>query len=161
MLVHGIGKLVNVWPKKIYSKGSSIIIHSLVQAISKALLVTGNTPETLYLQMDNTSAENKNKYVLGWTCYLVQQRIFKDVVVNFLPVGHTHEDIDTFWGKLSSTMKKMREVLTPSDFLKAIRTAIATDDEQFCQVDYIYSGYLDYANWLEPYLYEITSIKQV
>ena len=31
-----------------------------------------NLPENLYLQMDNTSRENKNKYVLGFCAILVQ-----------------------------------------------------------------------------------------
>lgn len=36
-------------------------------------------PSTLYLQMDNTSRENKNKYVLGFCAALVELRIFKKV----------------------------------------------------------------------------------
>lgn len=38
-------------------------------------------PENLYLQMDNTSRENKNKYVLGFCAILVQLKIFKKVLV--------------------------------------------------------------------------------
>lgn len=36
-------------------------------------------PETLYIQMDNTSRENKNKYVLSFCAILVELRIFKKV----------------------------------------------------------------------------------
>lgn len=36
-------------------------------------------PETLYIQMDNTCRENKNKYVFGFCAALVQLRIFKKV----------------------------------------------------------------------------------
>ena len=36
-------------------------------------------PETLYIQMDNASRENKNKYVLSFCAILVELRIFKKV----------------------------------------------------------------------------------
>ena len=36
-------------------------------------------PETLYLQMDNTSRENKNRFVLTCCAALVQLKIFKKV----------------------------------------------------------------------------------
>ena len=36
-------------------------------------------PENLYLQMDNTSRENENKYMLGFCAILVQLKIFKKV----------------------------------------------------------------------------------
>ena len=36
-------------------------------------------PETLYIQMDNTSRENKNKYVLSFCAILVELRIFRKV----------------------------------------------------------------------------------
>ena len=36
-------------------------------------------PETLYLQMDNCSGSNKNKYVLSFLYYLVQKKIFRKV----------------------------------------------------------------------------------
>ena len=36
-------------------------------------------PETLQLQLDNTSRENKNRYVLGFCSALVELKIFKKV----------------------------------------------------------------------------------
>lgn len=36
-------------------------------------------PSTLYLQMDNTARENKNKYVLGFCAALVELQIFHKV----------------------------------------------------------------------------------
>ena len=45
-----------------------------------------NLPENLYLQMDNTSRENKNKYVLGFCAILVQLKNFKKVCTLFLPL---------------------------------------------------------------------------
>lgn len=42
----------------------------------------GLLPPVLYLQMDNTSKENKNKYVLGYFSFLVQVGIFRKVSVS-------------------------------------------------------------------------------
>ena len=39
-------------------------------------------PATLYLQMDNTSRENKNKFVLGFCAILVELRIFQKVIAS-------------------------------------------------------------------------------
>ena len=38
-----------------------------------------NLPGTLYLQLDNTSRENKNRYLLGFCAILVELKIFKKV----------------------------------------------------------------------------------
>ena len=38
-------------------------------------------PETLYIQVDNTARENKNKFLLGFCAILVQLKIFKKVSI--------------------------------------------------------------------------------
>ncbi len=58
-------------------------------------------PDTLFEQLDNTAKDNKNRYVMAFCDWLVHQGVFKTVQVNFLPVGHTHEDIDRKFSRLS------------------------------------------------------------
>ena len=48
----------------------------------------------LYLQLDNTARQCKAKYVMAYLKSLVAAGVFKKIVVSFLPVGHTLEDID-------------------------------------------------------------------
>jgi hypothetical protein len=48
----------------------------------------------LFLQLDNCSGENKNWLLLQFTSLLVDKKIVKSIEINFLPVGHTHIDID-------------------------------------------------------------------
>ena len=54
----------------------SLIIHVLSKYISDGR----NLPDVLYIQMDNTSRENKNKYVMGFCAILVQLKVFKKVM---------------------------------------------------------------------------------
>ena len=51
--------------------------------------------------MDNCGRENKNQYVLAYLAYLVKQKMFLEVELGFLPVGHTHEDVDQLFSKFS------------------------------------------------------------
>lgn len=48
---------------------------------------------TIYVQLDNTCRENKNKYFMGCMAVLVARGLVKEVIMSFLMVGHTHEGI--------------------------------------------------------------------
>ncbi len=62
-------------------------------------------PSTLYLQADNAS-DNKNLLVYSVCQMLRDMGIFKKVKLCFLPVGHTHEDVDACFGALSRQLAK-------------------------------------------------------
>jgi hypothetical protein len=50
--------------------------------------------KTIFLQLDNCGGENKNWLVLQFLSTLVDLGRVKAFHINFLPVGHTHIDID-------------------------------------------------------------------
>ena len=50
-------------------------------------------PEHLVIQTDNTVAQCKNNWANLAMAFLVMTRKFKSVTMNYLMVGHTHEDI--------------------------------------------------------------------
>ena len=62
-------------------------------------------PENLLLQLDNCAAENKNRYLFAYLSLLVAKGVFKTVTLGFLMVGHTHEDIDAMFSKLSESLR--------------------------------------------------------
>jgi hypothetical protein len=91
--------------------------------------------------MDNCGRENKNQYVLSYLAYLVRQRMFSEVELSFLPVGHTHEDVDQMFSKFSSyfrshnclTINQMKEGLKKA--CSEIRTVIHLEEiAQFKQM---------------------------
>jgi hypothetical protein len=54
-------------------------------------------PPILNVQMDNAAGDNKNRFVFYFWSLLVAKRIFREVYVNFMLVGHTHDDIDALF----------------------------------------------------------------
>lgn len=54
---------------------ANLVINVLVDVILKR----ERLPPVLYLQLDNTARENKNKYVMAFLAYLVQAGVFKEV----------------------------------------------------------------------------------
>ena len=53
-------------------------------------------PRKLYLQLDNSAKDNKNKYLMAFLSLLTTRGVFKEIQVGFLLVGHTHEDIAAY-----------------------------------------------------------------
>ena len=62
-------------------------------------------PKKLFLQLDNSAKDNKNRYVMAFCSLLTTRRVFKEVIVGFLIVGHTHKDIDAHFSYLSKLLK--------------------------------------------------------
>jgi hypothetical protein len=62
-------------------------------------------PKRLYLQLDNSAKDNKNRVVMAFCSLLTARGIFKEVTVGFLVVGHIHEDIDAYFSYLSKLLK--------------------------------------------------------
>lgn len=63
--------------------------------ISNYLATLGDlSNKTVFLQLDNCSGENKNWLLLQYLSTLVELGRVKAFQINYLPVGHTHIDID-------------------------------------------------------------------
>jgi hypothetical protein len=63
-------------------------------------------PSILNVQIDNAAGDNKNRFVFCFWSLLVAKGIFREVYVNFMLVGHIHDDIDAFFGRWSMALKK-------------------------------------------------------
>ena len=86
-------------------KGAEMCEASLTPQ-PEALVPTKTLPPILNVQMDNATGDNKNRYVYAYWSLLVAKKIFREVYVNFMIVGHTHDDIDALFGRWSMLLKK-------------------------------------------------------
>jgi len=75
-------------------------------------------PRKLYLQLDNSAKDNKNRFLMAFCSLLTARHIFKEVTVGFLIVGHTHEDIDAHFSYLSKLIKT-KNTYVLADLMKA------------------------------------------
>ena len=75
-------------------------------------------PKKLYLQLDNSAKDNKNRYVMAFCSLLIARRVFKEVTIGFLIVGHTHKDIDAHITYLSKLLK-IKNTYVLADLMKA------------------------------------------
>ena len=62
-------------------------------------------PPILNIQLNNACYNNKNQYVFSFFSLLIHKGVFREVYINFLLVGHTHEDIDVIFGRRSHRLR--------------------------------------------------------
>ena len=56
---------------------------SCVQEIER----TGKLLKNVHIQLDNTTRENKNKYVATFCAWLIEMNLAEQIRLSFLPVG--------------------------------------------------------------------------
>ena len=61
--------------------------------------------QTLLLQCDNCPGTNKNNYLFQFIHFLVhKEKLFKEVIINFMIPGHTKFSIDGSFGNLKTSL---------------------------------------------------------
>jgi hypothetical protein len=83
-------------------------------------------PGRLVLQLDNTCKENKNCTVISACAFLVNMGFVSQVDINFLIVGHAHNEIDQMFGVISRRIKR-RDVFTVDQLLELLRESMLLD----------------------------------
>ena len=58
--------------------------------------------------MDNTCKDNKNRHMFAFAAWLVHTKVFTKVKISCLAVGHTHEDVDRLFSRLSAYFSSFR-----------------------------------------------------
>src|SRR5690606_34082275 len=104
----------------------------------------------LYLQLDNTSKDNKNQTVFGYLSWLVKKGTFREIYVNFLPVGHTHEDIDQLFSVISRKLKN-NDAYTFTQWKREIFGAFNDDNDKITSIEYVWA-LRDFRGWLAPFI---------
>ena len=107
VLVHGVASFAYTCPSHM-AQGNNITIQAIWDTIvnlRKRPEYAKGLPPVFYLQLDNTTKQCKGRWVMAYLAMLVDSGVFKKVLVSFLPVGHTHEDIDQFFSRIAVQLR--------------------------------------------------------
>jgi hypothetical protein len=103
VIVHGLMHCIYTWVDN-FPKDPNMTCSVLMETLIDLRALKGpewEMPSVLYLQLDNASGENKNQAVMTFCCALVYFDVFDRIKISFISVGHTHEDIDQLFSRLS------------------------------------------------------------
>ena len=153
VLVHGRGIYqYSTRPHVNQGGGVNFTLECLMRTFDKLQLQNPSIPlpSKLYLQLDNCSGSNKNKYMLAFADRLVRKGVFKEVVLSFLMVGHTHEDIDQLFSVISYKLRQ-RDLVSPTSLGKLCVRALEKAGHSNVHFE-ILSFQHDYKSWLLPYI---------
>jgi hypothetical protein len=103
-------------------QGHDVTIEVLWRVICDTYTEEGKLPPVLFLQLDNTTKQNKGRFLFAFLALLVRHNVFDKICVSFLPVGHTHEDIDQIFSRFC-TWLRTHNALCPSDMAAQMRRA--------------------------------------
>ena len=138
------------------SHGSNAYVEVLCQLLDKVAelcKVQGRRfPVHLVLQADNTVAQTKNQYAAAFCSQMVGMQKFSTVTLNFLMVGHTHEDIDQLFALICQYVIRRYRWQTPEEFQRLVQESLARKVAEKNEV-LVVRGLRcirEYSHWLEP-----------
>jgi hypothetical protein len=149
VLVHG--EAVHAYTYyETFKQGNNVTIEAIHEALAVKLAKDGALPDTLYLQLDNTSKQCKGRYMIGFLGFLILLGLFKHIVLSFLPVGHTHEDIDQVFSRLSVYLE-CHNALNVVQLHDAVRRCYQTRDGHRAITGH-WDRCANFSHWIKPYL---------
>ena len=107
------------------ANGFCEIVWRLMDRVMERSQVTGRSkPQHLVLQADNTVAQAKNNGTGNFLAELAARGLVATATINFLMVGHTHEDVDQLFAALCHQTVLMRSAWEETiDDMKAVIAA--------------------------------------
>ena len=129
-IAHGYATAFYITEDEVMFHGGSMFCEVLVRLIEKVAAVCDKNkwpfPEHLVVQADNTVNQAKNDEVNRFLSVLVGRFRFRTATINFLIVGHTHEDIDLLFAILLSRVLRKFTFRTPAELVKLIHQHMKT-----------------------------------
>jgi hypothetical protein len=149
-LVHGHGCYAFTMPDH-ESQGHNTTIQVLWKVIIDQYVKRGGKlPKVLYLQLDNTTRQNKGAYLMAWLALLVENGVFERIYVCFLPVGHTHEDIDQMFSRFAIALRG-RDMRSRQEMAQVMRGAFVDREGNRVTVEH-WDTIADISGWLAPFI---------
>lgn len=105
----------------------------------------------LHLQLDNTTAENKNSTVLGVVALLVAWGVFREASIFFMTVGHTYNELDAAFAPLIDAI--LSNVMpTLSALLEFVPVVLASKRVRLVKnLDHLW----DFTSYLKQHMHDI------
>ena len=154
-IAHGFCVDFSIAHDETMSHGASAFCEILTRLIERVMEICREQhirpPEHLVVQSDNTTAQAKNSLVGQYLATLVSRSKFVTAVLNFLIVGHTHEDVDQVFSVLLSEVLHRYRFHTPDELVEYIQARMSVHfrkrGEQ-CRT-YMLGHIFDFAEWLD------------
>ena len=106
-----------------YPTATDHVVTVLLDALVRSgVSAEGSQVDTLYIWLDNCTRENKSRFMLAVMHCLIQRGCFMKVVVNYLPVGHTHDRVDQVFSCVSRKLRQM-DIMTMDDLCTGLTEA--------------------------------------
>ena len=121
--MHVVGGFVLTSFPELEKQGGNLIVESIIRGIRFAAKeMKRSSFRNIYVQLDNCNT-NKCSTVIGACALLVKLGTCKIIKVNYLEVGHTHEDVDALIGTVVSKLR-LEDLRTFEERINAIKTAL-------------------------------------
>lgn len=136
--------------------GASFFCEILIRSLAKVKAICTKRgkpmPEHLIVQADNTTAQAKNEEVAKLLAVLVGQFRFKTAILEFLRVGHTHEDVDFMFSLLLARVLRKVRFQVPAELCRAILAGMGpVVQNRHCELGcHLLSHVRDFNQWMSP-----------
>jgi hypothetical protein len=88
--------------------------------------------------------------VFAFLAWLVARGLLTDVLVSFLPVGHTHEDIDQMFSRFNSYLRH-HDAHSRPELFSALQSAYHSSHGLSVKVEYL-DRWTNFSGWVDDYL---------
>lgn len=136
--------------------GASFFCEILIRTLARVQAICASRhqpmPEHLIIQADNTTAQAKNAEVAKLLAVLVGRFRFKTAILEFLRVGHTHEDVDFMFSLLLARVLRKVRFQVPVELCQAILAGMGpVVANRLCELScHLLSHVRDFNQWMAP-----------
>jgi hypothetical protein len=109
----------------------------------------------LYLQLENSPKDNKNQFLFGFQSLLTARKVFEEIQLGFLLVGHTHEDIDGYFSYVSDILQK-NNTFVLADFMKYFM-----DSQKLRFIPHVVQEVTDFKSFVKSYALPLEGMKDM
>jgi hypothetical protein len=105
-IVHGRTPARRVYLSDRFPGNTNLVLETFLRVLQEECGGDAEKlPPIIFVQLDNTSTTNKNNIFAALSAALVELGVSREIWINliYLPVGHTHEDIDQMFSSISQS----------------------------------------------------------